>query len=79
MRQIVINSFALLAVGMMPSVLAMAGAPYFVVSTLLGLLMVGAGLKLSFQPESAQAARRVMFASLLYLPGVLLMLVIDRV
>ncbi|HEY2664425.1 MAG TPA: heme o synthase [Candidatus Binataceae bacterium] len=79
MRQIVINSFALLAVGMLPTVLGLAGAPYFLVSTVLGILMVGAGLKLSFEPQSAAAARRLMFASLVYLPGVLAMMVIDKV
>jgi protoheme IX farnesyltransferase len=79
MRQIVINSFALLAVGMMPTVLGLAGVAYFLAATGLGIFMIGAGLKLSFEPESAAAARRLMFASLVYLPGVLLMMVIDKV
>jgi len=33
---------------------------------------------LSLAPDSTAAARRVMFASLIYLPGVLLMMVIDK-
>jgi len=78
MRQIVINSFALLVAGMMPTVIGMAGAPYFFVAAVLGIVMIAAGIRLSLAPDSTAAARRVMFASLIYLPGVLLMMVIDK-
>jgi heme O synthase-like polyprenyltransferase len=42
-------------------------------------MMLTFGLRLARNPNAAAAARRVMFASLLYLPIVFLVIVLDRV
>jgi len=77
-RQIVSNSLALVAVGMLPTILGFAGIIYFVVATTAATIMLVYGIKLAAAPATA-AARRVMVASLIYLPVVLLMMVLDKV
>jgi len=77
-RQIVSNSLALVAVGLLPTILGFAGIIYFVVATTAATIMLVYGIKLAAAPATA-AARRVMVASLIYLPVVLLMMVLDKV
>jgi protoheme IX farnesyltransferase len=77
-RQIVSNSLALVAVGMLPTILGFAGIIYFVAATKAATIMLVYGIKLAAAPATA-AARRVMVASLIYLPVVLLMMVLDKV
>lgn len=76
-RQIVANSAALLLVGLLPTVLGYAGMTYLAVAAVLGAAMLAFGVKLMRQPTE-NAARRVMFASLVYLPLLLLALALDR-
>jgi len=77
-RQVVSNSLALLAVGMLPTILGFAGLTYFLVALTAGAIMLVYGVKLAAAPGPA-AARRLLFASLVYLPIVLLVLVLDKV
>jgi protoheme IX farnesyltransferase len=77
-RQIVSNSLALLAVGLIPSLLGFAGAIYGVIALAAGVILLVYGVRLAIAPSS-QAARRVMFASLVYLPVVLVAMVLDKV
>jgi heme o synthase len=77
-RQIVSNSLALLAVGMLPTILGFAGPIYFLVALIAGTIMLVYGVKLAAHPGPA-AARRLLMVSLIYLPIVLLVMVLDKV
>jgi len=77
-RQILINCVALLAVGMMPTLLGLAGLVYCAAALLLGTAFVACGLASLLRPSQA-AARRVMVASLIYLPVLLGCMAWDKV
>lgn len=76
-RQIVTACLALLAVSLLPTLIGMAGPLYFVGALVLGAGFAGLGALQALDP-SAPAARRVLFASLLYLPAVLTLLAFDK-
>ena len=76
-RQIVIGCLALLAVGLLPTVSGLAGGTYFVGALVLGLAFLACGTAQAVAPSPA-AARRVLFASLLYLPALLVLLALDK-
>jgi protoheme IX farnesyltransferase len=76
-RQIVSGCLALLVVSLLPTLVGMAGARYFFGALVLGLGFTALGV-LQARCPSAAAARRVLFASLLYLPAVLALLVLDK-
>jgi protoheme IX farnesyltransferase len=75
---IVVSSVLLLIVGTIPTLLGFAGVVYLVTSVALASAMLVPAIMLVRGPETAAAARRVMFASLFYLPAVLLVMVLDR-
>jgi heme o synthase len=77
-RQIVVHSLALLAVGLLPTTLHMAGAVYFVTAFVLGMAMLVCGVMLA-RSYSRVAARRLLFASLIYLPALLVVMAVDKV
>ena len=77
-RQIVTGCLALLAVSLLPTLIGLAGPLYFVGAFLLGAAFVAIGARQALAP-SAGSARRVLFASLLYLPILLTLLAIDKV
>lgn len=77
-RQVVIHSLALFAVGLLPTTLHVAGAFYFATAFALGLMMLVFGVLLA-RSYSAVAARRLLFASLVYLPALLLVMAVDKV
>ncbi|HEV8642115.1 MAG TPA: heme o synthase [Methylomirabilota bacterium] len=77
-RQIVTGCLALLAVSLLPTLIGMAGPLYFVGALLLGLVFATFGTLQALAPSSL-SARRVLFASLLYLPAVLALLALDKV
>ena len=77
-RQIVTGCLALLAVSLLPTLIGLAGPIYFVGAFLLGAAFVALGTRQALTP-SAGAARRVLFASLLYLPALLALLAFDKV
>jgi len=77
-RQIVTGCLALLVVSFLPTLIGIAGPVYFVGAFLLGAAFVALGARQALVPSTA-AARRVLFASLLYLPALLALLAFDKV
>ncbi len=77
-RQIVTGCLALLVVSLLPTLIGIAGPVYFVGAFLLGAAFVALGARQALVPSTA-AARRVLFASLLYLPALLALLAFDKV
>jgi heme o synthase len=77
-RQIIVHCLALLVVGLLPTLIGLAGAVYFVVAFLLGIGFLASGVGLVMAP-SRTGARRLLFASLIYLPALLLVMALDRV
>lgn len=77
-RQIVTNCLALLAVGLLPTVIGLTGPVYFVAMCILGLGLLGFGIDVALS-RTAAAARRLVLASLVYLPLTFLLMVLDKV
>jgi heme o synthase len=77
-RQIISHCAALLAVSLLPTLLGLAGAIYFLVAFVLGLGFLASGISLAMESTLA-GARRLLFASLIYLPVLLLVMALDRV
>ncbi len=75
--QIVASSMVLLAVGVLPTLAGVTGLVYFNVALACGMLFFGCALDLALQPTKARA-RRVFFASLVYLPIVLGAMPLDQ-
>ena len=75
---VVVASIALIAVGVAPSLMGVAGVLYLIVAAVLGVGMLAFGIAMVRAPERPQPARRLLFASLVYLPIVLLMMVVDK-
>ncbi len=76
-RQIVLNCLALLAVGLLPTLIGMTGPVYFVAMLILGLGFLGFGLDLAHS-RTVEAARRLVLVSLVYLPLTFLVMVLDK-
>jgi protoheme IX farnesyltransferase len=72
-------SVMLVLIGMLPTVMGFAGDVYLFVAIAFGAAMLFFGIRLALTPATALAARRVMMASLVYLPAVLLVMVLDKV
>ena len=76
-RQMLTACAALLVVSLLPTLIGLAGAVYF-----LGALVLGAGLAIvgvhQAVAPSALRARRMLYASLLYLPALLALLALDK-
>ena len=70
-------STLLLVASLMPGVLGYSGLVYVCVALFLSIIFIAAGVQLWIS-RSNEAARRVFYASLLYLPALLLIMVIDR-
>ncbi|MEE9154496.1 MAG: heme o synthase [candidate division NC10 bacterium] len=77
-RQIVSHCLALLAVGLLPTLIGLAGSVYFLGAFTLGIAFLGCGIGLAVSRSEA-AARRLLFASLLYLPVQLGLMALDKV
>ena len=77
-HQIVYNCLALLIVSLLPTFIGFAGPFYLLGALTLGIGMVGCGFALA-QWRSAADVRRLVFASLVQLPALLLLMVLDRV
>jgi protoheme IX farnesyltransferase len=78
-KLILLDCVALMLAGALPTLLGFAGRISLLVAVALGVMMLIFGLRLARSPNAAMAARRVMFASLIYLPMVFLVIVLDRV
>jgi protoheme IX farnesyltransferase len=68
----------LVGFGTIPTWMGLAGRAYMVVALMLGLLMLYRAIRLVCEDKTAAAARNVMLVSLVYLPAVLLMMVLDK-
>jgi protoheme IX farnesyltransferase len=76
-QQIVIWSLLLVPVSLFPAVLGMTGAVYFYGAFLLGLLFLGTSIHAAFS-NSRQGARRLLLASVLYLPVLFGLMVFNK-
>lgn len=70
---------ALVAFGTLPTWMGFAGRIYLVTAVILGALMLYHAMKLVRGTVTEAGARRVMLLSLIYLPAVLLVMVLDKV
>jgi protoheme IX farnesyltransferase len=77
-RQIVTGCLALHAVGLLPTLVGLTGGVYFFGALLLGALFLVVGAAQALRP-SAPAARRVVIASVVYLPLLLALMALDKV
>lgn len=77
-RQILTGCLALLAVSLLPTLIGLTGGVYFVGAFALGLVFAVLGGLQALAP-SPLSARRVLYASLLYLPALLALLAFDKV
>jgi protoheme IX farnesyltransferase len=76
-RQILSGSLGLLAVSLLPTLIGLAGGVYFVGALLLGGALVALGAQQALAPSPLRA-RRVLLASLLYLPALLALLAFNK-
>ena len=77
-RHMIGYCLALLLVSLIPSAVGWAGAVYFVGAAILGTHFLTSAFRFS-QRRSVHEARRVLRASLLYLPGLLTVLLVEAV
>jgi protoheme IX farnesyltransferase len=76
-RQAVGFSLALLVVSLLPTLLGLAGLFYFIVAVLIGFTFLTVAFRLAIS-RSVEAARQLLFVSLIYLPVLLLVMALDR-
>ncbi|HSU69395.1 MAG TPA: heme o synthase, partial [Tepidisphaeraceae bacterium] len=76
-RQIVLYSLSLVTVSLMPALLGMSGAIYFVAALLLGIAFTGFGV-VCVRTKTRADARQLFLASIVYLPALLAAMMIDK-
>jgi protoheme IX farnesyltransferase len=76
-RRILLFSLALIPISLVPKFLSMAGNVYLFGALALGLLFLYAGVRVSFD-RTRQQARRVLLASVVYLPVLYSLMLLDR-
>jgi protoheme IX farnesyltransferase len=76
-QQIVLYTVMLLPVSLLPTFLGTAGKIYFAGALILGLLFLYFSLRAAFS-KSRQAARQLLLASVIYLPLLFILMVLDR-
>ena len=76
-RQSVIYAAALLPLSLAPTMIGMAGAAYFAGALALTLLFVGLTIKFAVS-RSIPDARRLFFGSIVYLPLLWILMIVDR-
>ncbi len=72
-------TIVLVAFGTLPTVMGFAGMFYLSIAIVLGVVMLAYASMLARTPTTDEDARRVMRVSLIYLPLVLLVMVLDKV
>jgi protoheme IX farnesyltransferase len=77
-RHIIANSLALLAIGLLPTTLHLTGVIYFMTALMLGLALLTCSMRLVRAP-SPKEARRLLIATLIYLPVLLAAMALDKV
>jgi protoheme IX farnesyltransferase len=76
-RQMLLYGLALIPVSLMPVLLRMAGPLYFVAAVVLGVGFLGFGLACAVR-KTRTDARKMFFASIIYLPLLLAALMLDK-
>ncbi len=76
-RQIISNCLALLPVSLLPTIVGMAGRFYFIGALALSLFFLGCGIAV-MRHRSNVTVRRLLHASLLYLPTLLALMALDK-
>jgi len=76
-RQMILYGVALIPVSLLPSVLGLMGTLYFVCALILGLVYLGFSFGFA-RTRSNSGARWLMLSSILYLPAILLIMLLDR-
>ena len=76
-QQIVMYTLMLLPVSLLPTVLGMSGMIYLVGAIVLGILFLYGSLRTAFS-QSRQQAKRLLLASVIYLPLLFILMVLDR-
>jgi heme o synthase len=76
-RRILLYSIALIPISLMPKFFAMAGNVYLCGAFALGLAFLYAGLRIRWD-RTRQQARRVLLASVVYLPALFSLMLFDR-
>ncbi len=76
-RQMVLWAAALVPVSLLPALLGLAGPTYLFGALVLGLALLATSVGF-LRRHSSTAARRLLLASVVYLPAVLAILVVDR-
>ncbi|HYG64473.1 MAG TPA: heme o synthase [Thermoanaerobaculia bacterium] len=77
-RQAILYCAPLVPLSLLPSVLGLMGTVYFIGALALGLAYLGFAFGFA-RHRSTAGARGLMFSSLLYFPGVLLVMLLDRI
>lgn len=77
-RQIVTNCLALLGVALLPTLIGMTGPIYFVAMCVMGLGFLAFGLETALTRTKA-SARRLVLASLVYLPLMFIVMAFDKI
>jgi protoheme IX farnesyltransferase len=76
-QQIVIYTLMLIPVSLLPTILGMSGRIYFYGAIILGLLFLYSSVRAAFS-LSRQQARRLLLASVLYLPLLFILMVLNK-
>lgn len=76
-RQAALYNLALIPVSLTPTLLGLAGGVYFFGALLLGVLFLACGVAMALD-RGPRSARRLLLASVTYLPILLVLLVLDR-
>jgi protoheme IX farnesyltransferase len=76
-QQIVVNTLMLLPVSLVPTVLGISGTVYFFGAIILGLLFLYSSISCA-RSKSRQEARRLLLASVVYLPLLFVLMVLNR-
>lgn len=76
-QQMLLYTLVLLPVGLVPTLLGMAGSLYFCGALLLGVGFLGFTLRAALQPSN-QHAKHLLHASVIYLPLLFALLMIDK-
>ena len=77
-RQIVLYSIALIPISLLPKWMGMTGSIYLIGALVLGLCFLYSGVRVSFD-RSKLRARKVLLTSVVYLPVLYLLMVLDPV
>ena len=76
-RQIILYATTLIPISLLPVILGMSGTIYLVGATILGLWFLYTGVRVAFDRTNVRA-RQVLLASVIYLPMIYGLMVLDR-